>query len=119
MRFVEQLGDRTTGPMKFRFYLQPAMAIFFAVREGLRDAKAGKPPYFWSLLSDKGHRVDLLKDGWKSVGKIFLIAVALDVIYQLVVLKFFYPLETLVVAFFLAILPYLAIRGLVTRIARK
>lgn len=118
-RIVEHLTDRMTGPMNFRFYLQPAMAIFFAVREGLKDAKAGNPPYFWSLLSDQEHRTDRLKDGWKSVGKVFLIAVALDVIYQVVVLKFFFPLETLIVAFMLAIVPYVAIRGLVTRIARK
>ena len=53
------------------------------------------------------------------MGKVFLIALALDVIYQVVVLKALFPLETLIVAFFLAIVPYVAIRGLVTRIARK
>jgi len=31
--------------MKFRFVLQPAMAIFFAVRNGLQDAREGKPAF--------------------------------------------------------------------------
>ncbi len=119
MRFVENLNDRVTGPMKFRLLLQPAMAAFFAIRAGLDDARTGKPPYFWSLVTDPAHRVDMLKDGWKGVGKVFLIALLLDVIYQVIVLKFVYPGEAIYVAFVLAILPYLILRGLVTRIARK
>ncbi len=119
MRFVENLNDRVTGPMKFRLLLQPAMAAFFAIRAGLNDARTGKPPYFWSLLTDPAHRTDMLKDGWKDVGKVFLIALALDVVYQIMVLKFVYPGEAIYVAFVLAILPYLILRGLVTRIARK
>lgn len=119
MRFVENLNDRVTGPMKFRLLLQPAMAAFFAIRAGLDDARTGKPPYFWSLVTDPAHRVDMLKDGWKGVGKVFLIALLLDVIYQIIVLKFVYPGEAIYVAFVLAILPYLILRGLVTRMARK
>ena len=119
MRFVENMNDRVSGPMKFRLLLQPAMAAFFAIRSGLNDARTGKPPYFWSLVTDPAHRIDMLKDGWKSVGKVFLIALLLDVIYQIIVLKFVYPGEAIYVAFVLAILPYLILRGLVTRIARK
>jgi len=119
MRFVENMNDRVSGPMKFRLLLQPAMAAFFAIRAGLNDARTGKPPYFWSLVTDPAHRVDMLKDGWKSVGKVFLIALLLDVVYQIIVLKFVYPGEAIYVAFVLAILPYLILRGLVTRIARK
>ena len=119
MRFVENLNDRVTGPMKFRLLLQPAMAAFFAIRAGLLDAKTGKPPYFWSLVTEPAHRIDMLKDGWKSVGKVFLIALLLDVIYQVMVLKWVYPGEAIYVAIVLAILPYLILRGLVTRIARK
>jgi hypothetical protein len=83
------------------------------------DARTGKPPYFWSLLTDPAHRTEMLKDGWKSVGKIFVIALVLDMIYQVVVLNFVYPVEAIVVALLLAIVPYLLVRGLVTRIARK
>jgi hypothetical protein len=119
MRIVENLSDRVSGPMKFRLLLQPAMAAFFAIRSGLLDARTGKPPYFWSLVTDPAHRTDMLKDGWKSVGKVFLIALLLDVIYQVIVLKLVYPGEAIFVAFVLAILPYLILRGLVTRIARK
>ena len=119
VRIVGNLADRVSGPMSFRFLLQPVMAAIFAVIAGLKDAKAGNPPYFWSLLSDKSQRAAMLKDGWKSVGKVFVLAMILDLIYQIVVLHFFYPGEMLLVAVLLAIVPYLILRGLVTRIARR
>jgi hypothetical protein len=119
MRFVENLADRVSGPMKFRLLLQPLMAVIFAVMSGLKDAKAGKPPYFWALLTDPSHRREMIRDGWKSVGKVFVLALILDVVYQVIVLRFVYPGEAIVVALVLAIVPYLIVRGLVTRLARK
>jgi len=118
-RIVENMAARVSGPMKFRLILQPLMAAFFAVRAGLKDAKTGKPPYFWSLLSDPAHRHEMLQDGWKGVGKVFVIALVLDVVYQLVVQHRVYPFESLLTAFLLAIVPYLLLRGLVTRLAGK
>jgi hypothetical protein len=117
-RIVDNLIGRVSGPMKFRVFLQPVMATIFAVLAGLKDAKAGKPPYFWGLFTNTGHRVEMVKDGWKSVGKVFLLALVLDIVYQIVVQRFVYPGETLIVALLLAIVPYLIVRGLVTRIAR-
>ncbi|MGK6310762.1 hypothetical protein [Variovorax sp. DT-64] len=119
MRVMENMSDRVSGPMKFRFVLQPAMAVIFATIAGLKDAKAGNPPYFWGLLTHPATRGDMLKDGWKSVGKVFMLAIALDVIYQIMVLRTVYPGETIVVAFLLAIVPYLILRGLVTRLASR
>lgn len=119
MRIVENMTDRVSGPLKFRLLVQPVMAMIFAIRSGLLDAKSGKSPYFWALATSPEHRVDMLKDGWKSVGKVFLLALLLDVVYQIIVQRFVYPGEAIVVAIALAILPYLIVRGLVTRIARK
>jgi len=118
-RFFGDLVDRVSGPMKFRLVLQPLMASFFAIRSGLKDAKAGKPPYFWSLVSDPAHRANKMKDGWKSVGRVFVLALVLDVVYQIIAEHFVYPGEAITVAIVLALVPYLILRGLVTRLARK
>ena len=119
VRVGSQLVDRVSGPMKFRLVLQPCMAAFFAIRSGLADAKAGKPPYFWGLLSNPAQRDAMIKDGWKSIGKVFTLALVLDVVYQIIVLRFVYPGEAIIVATVLAILPYLTLRGLTTRLVRK
>jgi hypothetical protein len=116
-RFWEQLMSRPAGPMKFRFILQPAMAIFLAVRCGLKDYREGKPAYFWDLFSQPARRWQLLRDGWKSIRNVFILAIVLDCVYQIIVLRWIYPFEVLVVAFFLAVIPYLLIRGPVNRIA--
>lgn len=117
-RVWENLIGRVHGPLTFRLLLQPAIAIYFATRAGLRDAREDRAPYFWALVYDPAHRREMLHQGWRDVGKIFVIAVVLDVIYQLLVVRWIYPGETLIVATILALIPYLLIRGLVTRIAR-
>jgi hypothetical protein len=117
-RFFEDLVGRLSGPMQFRLVLQPVMALIFAVRDGLKDAKAGKPAYFYALFTDGANRGAMLKDGWKSVGRVFLLGIVMDAIYQFIAIKKFYPGEMIVVAFVLAFIPYLLIRGPVNRIAR-
>ena len=117
-RFAGNLADRVSGPMDFRLILQPAMAAFLAIRSGLADARDGRPPYLWALVSGSGRRAALLQSGWKSVGRVFVLAVVIDVAYQIYVQRFVYPGEALAVAFILAIVPYLVLRGLVTRLAR-
>jgi hypothetical protein len=119
LRVTENLIDRVSGPMKLRVILQPLMASIFAIMAGLKDAKLGKAPYFWSLFTNPASRIDILKDGWKDVSKVFILALILDMVYQVIVLRFIYPGEAIFVAFVLAILPYLILRGLITRIAHK
>lgn len=118
-RFFENLFGRLDGPLHFRFILQPVMATIFAVIDGVKDAKQGNPAYFWAMLTTPEHRKELLKTGWKSVGKIFILAIVLDLVYQINVHHMVYPGELLLVAFVLAIAPYLILRGPVNRIVRK
>lgn len=94
-RIFENLIGRVSGPMKFRLILQPLMAIIFAIRSGSKDAREGRPAYFWTLFTDAAHRRDMLRDGWKSVGRIFILAIIIDVVYQFIVFRWVYPVETL------------------------
>ncbi len=118
LRVGENLIGRLSGPMKFRLILQPLMAILFAVRSGLKDAREGRPPYFWGVFTHRGQRRAMLRDGWKSIGRVFILAIIIDAVYQIVVFRWFYPFEALIVALILAIVPYLLVRGPVNRVAR-
>jgi hypothetical protein len=117
-RIIKDLADRVSGPMMFRLILQPLMAVVFAIRSGLKDAKENSPPYFWAMVTKPDSRTDMMRDGWKSVGRIFILGIIMDAIYQFSVFRWFYPVEALLVAPTLAIIPYLLIRGPVNRIAR-
>jgi hypothetical protein len=118
-RAVGQLLGRAGGPMHVRLILQPTVAALLAIRAGRRDAHAGNPPFLWQLVSGSGQRVALLKSAWQDVGKVFIVAVVLDAAYQGFVLHSFYPLQTLVVAVAVALVPYLVLRGITTRIVRR
>jgi hypothetical protein len=72
----------------------------------------------WSLVHDAEHRREWLRSGWKSIAKICLLAFVLDVVYQWIQLRWFYPGEALFVAVLLAIVAYLLVRGPVNLLAR-
>ena len=119
LRALLNITDRVGGPMTFRIILQPLMAALLALRAGLKDAQLGRPPYFWTLLTDQSQRGDLIREGWKSIARVFFLAIIMDVIYQLIVLGWVYPLELILIAILLAVVPYLLIRGPVNRLVRR
>ena len=107
----EHLVGRIEGPMWIRIVVQPLVSAIIGLRSAVKDFREGRPSYCWSLIADKASRRALLMEGWKEITKVFVVAVAIDVIYQLVVLRWIYLLQSLVVATILALLPYVVIRG--------
>ena len=118
-RVVELLMGRSSGPLTLRLILQPSLATLFAIRAGLADARAGRPPYLSAMLTDPDQRRALFASGWKDLRKLFFMALTLDAIYQVLEFKWIYPGQALIVACVLAILPYVAVRGLATRLASR
>ena len=119
VRGWEGLMGRIGGPMTFRLIMQPLVASLLAVRAGVKDARAGRPAYFWTILTEPEHRMDLLREGWQSVARVFFLAIVMDLVYEWVVGRWFYPVETLIVGIVLAVLPYLLVRGPVNRLVRR
>jgi hypothetical protein len=113
----ESLDGRLTGPLHLRLYLQPGMALFLGIRDGLKDAKEHQPAYFWSIFTSPGRRTEMIKHGLRSVAKLLILAIVLDLIYQAIVSHWVFPVEALIVALLLAFVPYLLIRGPTNRIA--
>jgi hypothetical protein len=50
--------------------------------------------------------------------RVMLLGLLMDVIYQAIVLRTFYPIEALIIVLLLAFLPYVLTRGVVNRILR-
>jgi hypothetical protein len=118
-RFWDQLIAQPNGPLAFRLILQPIMVTILAIIDGVKDARAGRPLYTWTLLTDPAQRGSYLREGLKRVSRVIVFALVMDAIYQFMVLRRFYLGEALVTAFVLAVLPYLLIRGPIARIARR
>lgn len=114
-----QLLGRASGPMHFRLVMQPMVAASLAIRAGLKDARKGQAVFLWALITHPDERRQLLRSVWQDIGQIFIVALVLDAIYQIIALRESYHLvQALMVAVVLAVLPYVLIRGPVTRLAR-
>jgi hypothetical protein len=118
LRIWGDLLGRIDGPMSFRLIVQPLVASVLAIRAGLNDARTQRAPYFWTILLNPGKRPDLVRNGWKDVAKLFTVAMALDVIYQFIAIRWVYPGEVVIVAIVLALVPYVLLRSLANRLAR-
>jgi len=119
VRVAESLTSRLHGPLTFRLIMQPIVAIALAAHDGFKDAKKVVPEYFtWHVFMNPARRPQLLREAFKSVLKLFIVAILLDAIYQWEVLHWFYPGEALIVATILALVPYIIFRGPAQRLWR-
>jgi hypothetical protein len=118
-RIWHNMLDRPGGPFVFRFVLQPIMATAAALRDGVGDARTGRAPFLWTVLTDPSQRRARLDEALIATSRIVLLGLVMDTVYQVIEFDTFHPVEALIIALLLGVLPYLVLRGLVTRIARR
>ena len=118
-RLWQNLFERPGGPMVFRFFLQPTMAAIAAWRDGVDDARTGRSPFFMGALADPAQRTVRLNEALVATARIILLGLVIDGIYQAIEFKAFHPAEAVIIALVLAFLPYLLLRGLIARAARR
>ena len=117
--FFEDIPKRLAGPGRFRFILQPTMAIILGILSGLADARAGRPPYLYGVLFHRGQRGELMRSGFETVANLLLLGILLDSVFQWVILGASYPGAALLVGPVLIVLPYTLARALSNRLARR
>ena len=118
-QFLEELPQRFTGPGRFRFILQPMIAIVLGIRGGLADAKAGNPPYLFGLLFGAERRGKLLRSGVAAIRNLLALGIIMDIVFQLVLYHSVHPGAALLVGPILICFPYGVSRALTTRTARR
>lgn len=118
-RMWHNMLDRPGGPFVFRFVLQPIMATLAALRGGIHDARIGRAPFLRTVLTDPAQRRGRLDEALIATSRIVLLGLVMDTVYQFIEFDTFFPAEALLIALLLGVLPYLVLRGLVTRIARR
>ena len=118
-RIWSDIFARPGGPMSLRFALQPLMAIIAALHDGIKDARSGRSPYLWTMLTSPAECGGRLREGLIATGRTILMGMVMDTIYQAIVLKTFYPGEAVIIAILLAFVPYLLLRGPIARVARR
>jgi hypothetical protein len=59
-----------------------------------------------------------LAEGIISTARVILLGLSIDLIYQLIEFRSFFPAEAVIVALLLAFVPYLLLRGPLVRVVR-
>jgi hypothetical protein len=118
-RVWQNLVDRPGGPMVFRYFLQPTMATIAAVISGIADARLGRTPFLHTVINNPAERAGRLDEAIVDTSRILMLGLIMDSIYQYIEFDSFHPAEAVIVTLLLAFLPYLLVRGLVTRVARR
>ena len=116
--FLADLLARFGGPGVFRFVLQPLVAVLLGIRDGVADAKVGRPPHLWGLLFDAAARQTMLRQGWSAIVKPFLVAIVVDAVLSYVTSGAIYPGQTLIVGILLVAIPYTLARAVTNRLVR-
>ncbi len=117
-QFLDELPQRFTGPGRFRFILQPALAIILGFRGGLADARAGRPAYVYGLLLSGAHRREYARSGLADIRILVAMGIVLDAVSQLLIYHQVHPAAALVVGPVLICLPYSVTRALTNRLSR-
>jgi hypothetical protein len=118
LRVWHDLFSRTDGPMSFRFIMQPTVATLLALRDGVRDGQTAGPTFLVALITGAKGRRALLRTAMQRIGRLLIVALTLDVIYQSLMFGKVYPGEAVLVSFIFGFLPYAISRGVVARFVR-
>jgi hypothetical protein len=115
--FLLDLPKRLFGPSRFRFVLQPAMALALGVVAGRADARAGRAPYLHALLLGTEDRGSLARSALRDLANVLLVGILLDSVAQWLILGASYPGAALLVGPVLIAVPYAVARALANRAA--
>ena len=69
-RIWHNLLERASGPMTFRFILQPIMATIAAFLDGLKDARTGRAPFLATVLTNPTKRAGRLQEAVLATARI-------------------------------------------------
>jgi hypothetical protein len=116
---VEGITARVAGPMSLRFVFQPLVGLMLGVRDGLRDAKAGEPPFIFDLIINRENRRTKLASLFTSLSKTIIIAIVLDLISQYLIFGQVRISGAIVVAVIILIVPYSLARAITNKVVTK
>ncbi len=118
-KFLDDLAARITGPMSFRFFVQPMVAIMLGIRDGKLDSKAGTPPFLYNVIFKKENYRSQLRNALHALLKPVIVGIVLDALAQYLIFKHIRPLPALLVGTFIMGVPYSLSRGISNRIFSK
>jgi hypothetical protein len=116
---AEGIIARIVGPMSLRFVFQPLVGLLLGARDGVRDAKAGEPPFIFDLIVNRANRRIKLASLFTSLSKTIIIAVVLDLIAQYLIFGQVHITGALAIAAVILVVPYSLARAITNKVVTK
>lgn len=69
-RVWDMLIGREHGPLAFRLVIHPMVGAVLAIRAWVKDARAGRAPNRWAILTDPIRRDELLRESGHDVARL-------------------------------------------------
>lgn len=117
-QFFADLAARLTGAGKFRFIVQPIVAVVLGVRYGMKDVHANLPPFLTMLAFHASHRGHALRTAVRDVCDLVAIAILLDILSQWLIFREIHPAAAIILGPVLISVPYSLAREFTNRITR-
>ena len=108
--FFADMLARLSGAGRFRFFVQPAVAIVIGIRHGLTDARNGTPPILRVLMSNASQRSALLQAAFAALRDLVAVAIVLDIVSQAMIFGRVHPLAAILLGPVLITVPYVFAR---------
>ncbi len=117
--FFVDMFARLSGPGRMRFVLQPTVAIILGARGGVKDARAGLPPFIHAVVLNGAHRLRLLRNMFSSIRDLVALAILADVVSQYLIFREIHPGAALLLGPVLITVPYALSRTFANSIVRR
>jgi hypothetical protein len=118
-QIVNNIIATITGPLGFRFILQPTVAILLAIRDGRIDAQLKKAPFLFDSITNPTHRRTNIRSALRSILTSIIVGIITDAIAQHLIFHQVRIVSAVFVGCIVISLPYLIMRGLTNRICSK
>ncbi|HET9982538.1 MAG TPA: hypothetical protein VFQ38_03085 [Longimicrobiales bacterium] len=115
---IQAIDAMLHGPGRFRYLVQPIVAVVLGIRDGRLDAAAGRPPYILALATGTGRRGETLKSALSSIGVPLVVGFVIDLLMQRCILHRVHVLVAVLSGTLVIALPYAAARALTNRAVR-
>ncbi len=115
----EYFREMWGGPGHLRIFLQPLVAILLGVRDGLKDARAGAPPYLLDLLQAREQRASRLRALLRTLRFPLLLGVGMSLLFQQLIRRQVHLWTALAFGVAFITLPYCVARALANRLASR
>lgn len=115
MEYLQAMWD---GPGHLRYFLQPAVAILLALRDGRADARLGKEPYVVSIFHERAALGSKLRRLVQRLTVPLCVAIGVDLVLQEIIRGHVRPLFSAYFAALFVVVPYVLVRALTNRAAR-